>query len=259
MRRNFDWEAIEATIKLGGLQELYRRDPDAWAEYVLVQDQKKQQEAERAAWRKRQEEQREAEAWAKIEPNQFEIWHAAGQMLWKGSMREQLFKPVRQAFEVLTECHANLERLLGSEPLRISDTQPTNPNARAECDQIRRHIKCGPGSTFETILHEIGHAVEYHLRPETVLRRHQKNLPGVVHVEACSIGKDMPIDSDHRFKELDEEFQRAQHQEAAPISQYALTNGAEWFGEAFMFFYAHPMHLRETGPGSYRVLDRLTT
>ena len=154
------------------------------------------------------------------------------------------------AFEI-HERGANLERLLGKTPLRISDTpraQLSNPDAMAECDQTQDHIRCGPGSNFETILHEIGHAVEYHLRPETVMWRHRKSLPGTVSVAVCSIEKDVPVD--HRFRELDEEFQRAQRQEMERISEYALTNGAEWFAEAFMYFYAHPMHLRETGPGS---------
>jgi hypothetical protein len=254
-----NWEAVKAFVNLYGLAEFERQDPMAWAEYVLEQDRQKQREVERVAWRKRQEEKRQAEAWAKIAPNQFEIWHAAGELLWRGSMREQLFKPVRQAFEVMTERGANLERLLGPDPLRISDTprtQLSNSDAVAECDQVRRHIKCGPETTFKTVLHELGHIVEYRARPETVLRRHQKS--SAVHLEVCSIGTDTPVDSDNPFKELDEEYARAQRQEAAPISEYALTDLGEWFGDAFMLFFAHPMHLRRTGPASYRVLEALT-
>jgi hypothetical protein len=72
-----------------------------------------------------------------------------------------------------------------------------------------------------------------------------------------SIEKDTP--ADHRFKELDEEFERVQRREIEAISQYALKDNTEWFAESFMLYYAHPMHLRRTAPGSYRVLDRLTT
>jgi hypothetical protein len=255
-----NWERAEAIVKAYGLQELYRRDPMAWGAYVLDQDQRKQREAERAAWHKRQEKQREQRAWAKILPNYFEIWHDGGQLLWKGSMREQLFAPVRQAFEVLTQRGANLERLLGKNVLRISDVPQSglsNPDAQAECDQIRNHIRCGPGSNFETILHEIGHAVEYNLRPETVMRRHRKSLSKAVSVGMSSVEKAPPADD--RFKELDEEFERVQRGEMKPISQYGATSLTEWFAESFMYYWAHPMHLREKGPGSYGVLKRLTT
>jgi hypothetical protein len=256
---NEQWKAAEEIVRNFGSQELYKINPDLWGAYTLWQDEEERRKKERAAWLKRDEERRKERAWAAITGvNQFEIWHDShGQLLWKGSMREQLFKPVRHAFEILTERGANLERLLGKNVLRISDVPQSglsNPDARAECDQIHNHIKCGPGSNLETILHELGHAVEYNLRPETVMARHRKSQPGVVRVEACSI----PADSDSRFKELDEEFERAKRQEMAPISQYGLTNLTEWFGEAFMQFYAKPMHLREMGPKSFLTLERLT-